>query len=465
MPRAERLRRLLRRADHRAVLATAALLLAAIAAQAMLVYAFVAVEGLEEADRWMAYALAAQDPEAVGGGAAESRGPALPATLDRPLLRRLLDAQGRVVEAPDAWPPPERRLPTLSEGDERHLREFLRLRPGNYLTAGRTLADGGRIELALSLAPFHAEAHEVALALALLAGVSGLAALLVAALAMSWAFAPLRRATRLVEGIDARHLGQRLPTHGTGDPVDLHAEALNRVLADADATFDRLRAFSADVAHELRTPLNRLQNVAEVALRDGDERELKPALERVHAAAEELSRTVQSLLLLADFEDRRVETRSAALDLDAWLERTVAVYGPLFEERGVALRQLGRAGALACDRALLDRVLSNLLDNALLHGDACQRVEIRARHDEAGVTLEVDDAGPGIPVAMRERIFDRFTRLDRARSGPGTGLGLAVARACARAGGGDLRLGESQLGGACFVWTLPAAPPTARAAR
>lgn len=453
MRRAEDFRRLLRRADHRAVLVIAALLLAAIAAQAILVYAFVAVESLEEADRRMADALAVSRQQPPGDSyAIGSNWETLRSLFDPRASIRVLGRDGRVLDARGEWPLAERRVPT--DDGERRFRDFLHLRPDHYLTGALSLAGGERVELALPLSPFYEEVREVGLALALLAGISGVTALLVAALAMRWAFAPLRCATRLVEGIDARKIGQRLPTSGTGDPVDRHAKALNRVLADADVTFDRLRAFSADVAHELRTPLNRLQNVAEVALLSGDDSELKPALERVHAAGEELSRTVQSLMLLAELDDHRVEPKPVDVDLDAWLARAVDLYAPLFDEQHSELRQCGRAGTIEVDRVLLDRVLTNLLDNALVHAAGRGAVELRAARGEAGVTIEVDDSGPGIPDAMRERIFDRFTRVDRARSGSGTGLGLAVARACARASGGDLCVGDSQLGGACFVWRL-----------
>lgn len=454
MRRADALR-FLRRADHRAVLLTAGLLLAAIAVQAGLVFAFVAIEELEDADHWVAYVLkehrAAGDAEGVTSSTLEAQ----QSLFEYPLAWRVLDADGRVLDAQGSWPLPERLSPAAGDEEGRGLREFRDLQPDRSLSGGLALAHGGRLEIALPLAPFYEEAREVGLALGMLAGISGIAALLLSGVAMSWAFAPLRRATRLVEGIDARALGQRLPSQGTGDPVDRHAEALNRVLADVDATFERLRAFSADVAHELRTPLNRLQNVAEVALLEGGSGASKDALEWVHAAAVELSRTLQSLLLLAELDERRVDPHPAAVDLDAWLARFHEIYEPLFEEAGASLACRGHAGALPADLQLLDRVLGNLLDNALLHGAAGGRVEIRARRDELGVTFEIDDAGTGIPGEMAERVFDRFTRLDRARSGPGAGLGLAVARACARVAGGTLRVGRSQLGGACFEWTLP----------
>jgi signal transduction histidine kinase len=346
-----------------------------------------------------------------------------------------------------------------SDGEAGPSRSVFRLRSHNYLLGERTLADGRRIELAMPLASFHAEAIEIALALAVLAVLSGVAALAVAGAAITVAFSPLRRATQLVDGIDTRTLGRRLPSRGTGDPVDRHAEAVNRLLEEVDRSFERLRSFSADAAHELRTPLNRLQNLVEVALLGGDETDLKNTLERVHVAAQELSHTVRSLLLLAELDDHRVELRIAALDLDAWLADFVTLHAPLFEEGGARIQLHGRVGVLDVDRHLLDRVMGNLLDNAYIHARAGGQVELRASRTESCVTIEVDDAGPGIPESQRERAFDRFARLDTARSGAGTGLGLAVARACARAGGGELRIGDSRLGGACFVFEIRSRSP------
>ena len=129
------------------------------------------------------------------------------------------------------------------------------------------------------------------------------------------AFSPLRRATAQLRDVDTGSLGVRLPSRGTGDPIDLHAETLNSVLARIDVGFARLRAFSSDAAHELRTPLNRISNVTEVALLKGGERELRAALEAVHATTEELARMVQALLLLAEIDERRLALRPRRIEL------------------------------------------------------------------------------------------------------------------------------------------------------
>jgi hypothetical protein len=306
----------------------------------------------------------------------------------------------------------------------------------------------------MPLRRFAGEAAEIGSLLALVVLLSSIAAFGAAHFATLRAFAPLREGTALLGGVDARHLAARLPTRATGDPVDRHAETLNRVLVGIEASFSRLRSFGSDVAHELRTPLNRIRNVADVALAHGDAHELTTALERIQGSIDELGRMVDTLLLIAEVDDRRVPLKRERLDVDAWLRHTAEVWAPAFEEHGATLALHTAAGTIDADRALLDRVLSNLLDNALRHGAAGGRVELAARADAQGLLIALDDAGPGIPEDQRERVFERFVRLDRSRRGSAGGLGLALARSVARLLGGDLVIRTSRLGGARFEWRL-----------
>jgi signal transduction histidine kinase len=307
----------------------------------------------------------------------------------------------------------------------------------------------------LPLAHFAAEAAEVARGIRLITLGSGLFAVLIALIATRRAFAPLRHATALLGNVDAGHLGHRLPTRGTADPVDRHAEVLNQVLSTIDSSFARLRAFSSDAAHELRTPLHRIGSVAEVALLREAAEDLRPALESVHATSQELSRLIQALLLLAELDDEHFVLKRSPVDARALIARSAEVYGPLFEERGMKLNVESDEASVEGDSLLLDRVLANLLDNALRHTPPGGQVEIRGVRAEAGFRISVDDAGTGVPGEERERIFDRFARLEGTRDSPGAGLGLALARAIARVHGGDLTVEDSPLfGGSRFVWWL-----------
>ena len=449
-------RRSLGRRDTQAVLAVAGLLLLAVAVQGLMLYAYVAIEGLEEADRWVLDSLQSfrlrlargEPPELIADDLRQTLGDRAPAVRLRGVRGELLDGWGR-------WPATDRQVPVALGDGERPLGAFRLLEPENHIVGQMELPSGSTVELALPLAHFASEAAEVARGIGLITLASGLFAVLIAFVATRRAFAPLRQATALLGNVDARHLGRRLPTRGTADPVDCHAVVLNQALSTIDSSFDRLRAFSSDAAHELRTPLHRIGNVAEVALLRDAAEDLRPALESIHATSQELSRTIQSLLLLAELDDERFVLKRSPVDARALIARSAEIYGPLFEDRGMKLSVRSDAASIEGDSLLLDRVLANLLDNALRHTPPGGQVELQGVRAEAGFRISVDDAGPGVPGEERERIFDRFARLDSQQESPGTGLGLALARAIARVHGGDLTVEDSPLlGGSRFVWWL-----------
>ena len=176
-----------------------------------------------------------------------------------------------------------------------------------------------------------------------------------------------------------------------------------------------------------------------------DAGELRSALETVEATTSDLSGMVDSLLLLAEIDDQRFQPRLSEFDPREWIRSMVDFYTPLFEERGTTLTSHVDAKRITGDRRLLDRVLVNLLENALQHTGPGDRVEIRAENSR-GFRLSLDDSGPGIDAHDRQRVFDRFVRIDPDGRN-GSGLGLALARAIARLHGGDLVAEPSPLGG------------------
>lgn len=458
MPPAER-RRFLRRTDTRAVVAITGALVLVLTLQAFWLYLFAAEESLEQADHFLLQGrelvLSLVEEGTPEDALLEAVSAALPGGRR---AVRLWGAEGTLRAADGDWPDAKRTVP-MRRGDapNRGLDSVWLLDEDAFLVDSVGLPGGRRLELAMPLRRFAGEAADTGRLLALVVLLSSIAAFGVARFATRRAFAPLAEGTALLDGVDAHHLAARLPTRATGDPVDRHAETLNRVLVGIEASFTRLRSFSSDVAHELRTPLNRIRNVADVALAHGGQQELTTALERIQGSIDELGRMVDTLLLIAEVDDRRVPLKREPVDVDAWLKRTADVWSPAFEERGATLVLHTAAGTIEADRALLDRVLSNLLDNAMRYGAAGGRVELEARAGAGGLVIALDDAGPGIPPDERERVFERFVRLDRSRRGSAGGLGLALARSVARLLGGDLVLRDSRLGGARFEWLLPRA--------
>jgi signal transduction histidine kinase len=455
MPPAERARRALARTDVRAAVTIAGVLMLTLGVQGLALYAYVASEYVEEAERWLYYATGeVQTSIAAGVPLERAVRERLAGVPGGDIAVRLRDPSGALIESWGRWPEETRQLAARGRSEHHHFIGRLASHK-DVLVGGSELAGGNRIELALPLRHFVHETGEVGRRLLLAGLLSGALALAVGLWASLRAFAPLRRATALLRDLDARSLGRRLPTRSTGDPVDRHAETLNEVLTAIDTAFGRLRAFSSDVAHELRTPLNRIGNVVDVALLSGDERELRSALETIRDSTHEMARMTQSLLLLAEIDDRRLSLRRETIDVESWFAKVGEVYAPSFEERGAKLAQHAEPLRIEGDRTLLDRILVNLLDNALARVEAGGRVELGAERSAGGVAIRVDDSGPGVPPAERERIFDRFARLADSQRVGGHGLGLAIARGVARLHGGDLRVGDSPLGGARFELWLP----------
>ncbi|MEZ4279828.1 MAG: ATP-binding protein [Myxococcota bacterium] len=347
----------------------------------------------------------------------------------------------------------------------------IRLGPGDALRAERTLDSGERLEVFVSSASFVRERDEMlhAFWITLWIGVTLVALMAIPATWLS--LAPLRHATRITTAIDAHSLASRLPNRGTADDVDRHARAVNRLLDQIEVGFARLQAFSQDVAHELRTPVHRILNATELRLLEGGiEGSLRSELDAIHRSADQMARMIDGLLMLARGEGDPLALRRETVDV-ASLGRTLAeMYGPVCDDASVRLEVDCRSAFVSGDAALLLRAVGNLLDNALAHTLARGRIRLAAGVDAAdpgSVRLEVEDDGPGVPAADRDRIFDRFQRLAGADRREGVGLGLPIARAIARAHGGDVELvvsrGEGSRSGARFVLRLPRAAPPERA--
>jgi signal transduction histidine kinase len=234
------------------------------------------------------------------------------------------------------------------------------------------------------------------------------------------------------------------------------AFALARVAAGRIATLAEAEAwgrrFTSDVSHELRTPVAALVSEAEVLEEhlDAMPPEARRAAELLVGDVARLRTLVEDLTNLASLDAGREQVRPEPFDLATLVEGTVRTRG--WEGR-VDLRSADRVPVVT-DRNRVDRIVANLLGNALEHGEP--PVEVRIAHDGSGALVEVVDAGPGIAPEHLEHVFDRFYRADAARSGPGTGLGLAIARENARLLGGDVEVRSAIGEGTRFTLTVPA---------
>jgi signal transduction histidine kinase len=243
--------------------------------------------------------------------------------------------------------------------------------------------------------------------------------------------------------VSAGDLARRLPVTGRGDEFDRLAARVNAMLDRLAEVMGALRSVTDDIAHDLRTPLTRLRQRLEEVVR-ASSGEAATAARAAEAECEAILDLFAALLRIAQVEAGAQRSAFARFDLSAVLESVAEVYAPAAEERGQALTAAIAPAIVALgDRALVTQLFANLVENAVRHGRAGGQVRITLRREGAGAEAVIEDDGPGIPEAERERVFRRFHRLDAARATPGSGLGLALVRAVAGLHGMAVRLEDA----------------------
>jgi two-component system OmpR family sensor kinase len=259
-----------------------------------------------------------------------------------------------------------------------------------------------------------------------------IALLLASALAYGLATAALRPVESMRRRAAAIEHGGRLPVPNTNDEIARLGATLNDMLARLDLALERERSFVADASHELRTPLALLRVELDLALRrERTREELEAALRSAADESDRLARLAEDLLVLARADEGRLPLHPTTVGAQELGDRVAS----RFSARGTIEVLAPSELALTVDSERIEQALGNLVENALVHGDGA--VRIVAQSTNGHVELHVLDQGPGFPDGFAERAFDRFSRADDARSSQGAGLGLAIARAIARAHGGD----------------------------
>jgi signal transduction histidine kinase len=249
------------------------------------------------------------------------------------------------------------------------------------------------------------------------------------------------------EAIIDGDLGRRVPVGRQGDDLDHLAGAINRMLDRIGGLMDSLKQVSSDIAHDMRTPLTRLRQRLEVSLDRADDPAHKAELEGALRDVDAVLRTFAALLRIAQVDAGERRAAFQPLDLAALARAVFDDYAPVAEDGGRAMTlDAARAVWIEGDGELVAQMLVNLVENALAHTPPGVKVELEVYEAADGQVLGVRDYGPGAPAEERERLFDRFYRMERSRSTPGSGLGLALVAAIARLHRAEVRLDDAAPG-------------------
>jgi heavy metal sensor kinase len=274
------------------------------------------------------------------------------------------------------------------------------------------------------------------------------------------ALAPIDRMAERARMIHAERLNDRLPVDNPHDELGRLATVFNETLTRLESSFDQMRRFTADASHELRTPLTAIRSVGEVGLRGRrDETAYREIIGSMLEEVDRLGLLIDRLLTLSRADTGQAQLSLDVVDIPQLAEEVAEQLGVLAEEKNQSVNvRFEPVARWTGDRMVLRQALLNLVDNAIKYSPVGGRIDIVVTPSAGEIVIDVTDTGPGIPSALQPRVFDRFYRVDKARSrenGGGTGLGLAIAKWAVEVNGGRLTLEPGNGGGSCFRITLP----------
>lgn len=270
---------------------------------------------------------------------------------------------------------------------------------------------------------------------------------------------PIREITQTAGRIRPDHLSERIRPEGL--PLELLelSGTFNAMLDRLEKSFERLSRFSADIAHELRTPLNNLQGEFEVALqKPRSPREYQEVLSSGLEETVRVNRMVESLLFLARAENPQSQINRETLDLDRELQMVMEFYEPTAGESAITLKRKGFPGlSLKANRPLFQRMVGNLIENALRFTPSGGLIELRVQTSGTHLIIEIADNGCGIEENHLPHLFDRFFRIDpvRGNAGGNTGLGLAIVKSIVELHGGTVGVQSKPGQGTVFSLVFP----------
>ena len=252
-------------------------------------------------------------------------------------------------------------------------------------------------------------------------------------------------------------LSQRLPVGLIDDELNQLSANLNLMLDRLNKLMIGMKDVSDNIAHDLRTPLNKIRTNLEVTLMSNPTSEnYKNSIQEVIQDIDIVINTFNSLLAISRVESGSLSLDKEKIDINKMLENVIDLWEPLAEEREIILiNQCDQDVQLEGNRNLLSQAISNLIDNAIKYGPNGNKINVGAKLEKDNVILWISDNGPGIPDSDKERVLERFTRLDISRNTQGTGLGLSLVNSSIKFHKGSISLLDSNPNGLIVKLELP----------
>jgi heavy metal sensor kinase len=293
--------------------------------------------------------------------------------------------------------------------------------------------------------------------------IPGMLALIVMSAGFGWfmarrALAGVGAVTRTARNISAGRLEDRVPVSGKGDEIDQLANTFNAMLDTIEKLVSGIKEISVNMAHDLKSPITAIRGAAEIALTTGKS---QADLERMGAetieACDRLLNMINTMLAISKTEAGVVEMQTRDIDIDEIVRDACDLFDPLALDRSIDLRCEAVAGKrIKGDISMIQRMIANLVDNAIKYTPSGGRVDVSTRLDADGqVVVSVQDTGAGISADDLPYVFDRFYRCDPSRSASGSGLGLSLVKAVAEAHNGHVAVSSNVEEGSRFTVILP----------
>jgi heavy metal sensor kinase len=273
---------------------------------------------------------------------------------------------------------------------------------------------------------------------------------------------PVSKMAHRAEQINSERLSERLPVESEEGELGHLAGVFNAMLSRIEQSFEQLKSFTADASHELRTPLAAIRSIGEVALQEpATPAEYRDTIGSMLEEVNRLTTIVESLLTLSRADAGQINLQVSVFPLAALVRETVALLEVLIDDKQLTFTLSGdESVGVQGDRLYIRQAVINVLHNAVKFTPPGGSISVRIQCDgESRVELSISDTGPGIPPDQSSRVFERFVRLDEARThaNVGAGLGLSVARWAVQANDGEIGVTTSAVGSGCRFWIrLPA---------